>query len=230
MARPRRERQRCYTCRQWLSAAEFSDPWDKRCSACRQAISAVQSAKVAQVPALAGEEWRAVVGWEGLYEVSSEGRVRSLTRIVTSVSGGRAVYGHLVKPRAINSGYLVAVLNRNDRTFPRLIHRLVAEAFIGPCPLEHEVNHKDLNKHNNCETNLEWVTRSENHLHRARAGIGRGERNGTARLTEPDVRSIRARYRPGGGPGYKALAKEYGIAWETVRGVIKRHVWAWLEG
>ena len=108
------------------------------------------------------------------------------------------------------------------------MHRLVADAFLGPCPIGHEVNHKNLDKADNRTANLEYVTRSENLLHRSAAGIGRGERNGTSVLTEAIVREIRARYRYGGGPGYKRLGHDYGVSWGTVRDIISRRTWGWV--
>lgn len=117
----------------------------------------------------------------------------------------------------------------NKARGPLLVHRLVADAFLGPCPVGHEVNHQNLDKADNRAANLEYVTRSENMLHAAKSGIGRGARNRQAVLTEADVREIRSRYRHGGGPGYKRLGREYGVSWSNVRSIVTRRTWGWLE-
>lgn len=99
------------------------------------------------------ETWKSVVGYEGLYEVSDLGRVKSLW------------YGRerILKPGKSNKGYLYVVLCKDGETKKTLhIHRLVAEAFIpNPNNLE-TVNHKDEVKTNNVATNLEWLSMKDN--------------------------------------------------------------------
>jgi len=124
------------------------------------------------------------------------------------------------------AGYMVCTVWLGNRGSTRLVHRLVAEAFHGPCPEGFEVNHKNLIKRDNRPANLQYVTRSYNLLHRSFAGIGRGEDNPSARLTEEDVRAIRWRHAQG--DGYKRLGAAYGVTWEAVRGIVKRRTWAWL--
>ena len=107
-----------------------------------------------------------------------------------------------------------------------LVHAIVALAFIGPCPDGHEVNHKNFVKHDNRAENLEYVTRSENLLHRSSAGIGRGESNGTSKLKRADVVAIRKRHT--NGEGYKNLGKAFGVSWECIRNIVKGRVWKWV--
>jgi hypothetical protein len=104
----------------------------------------------------------------------------------------------------------------------------VAEAFLGPIPNGREVNHKNGVKTDNRAGNLEYMTRRENLQHAKRLGLldNEGERNPMAKLTAEQVLQIRSRYRFGGGPGYKALAAEYGVTWEAVRNLIKGQSWA----
>jgi hypothetical protein len=97
--------------------------------------------------------WRDVAGFEGLYEVSSVGDVRS-------VRSGKV----LAKP-LMGLGYHKAELWKNNQRTQTSVHRLVAEAFIPKREGAEEVNHKDGDKTNNHVTNLEWVTRSENEFH-----------------------------------------------------------------
>jgi len=97
------------------------------------------------------EEWRPVVGFEGLYEVSNIGRVRSLTR-----------YKKVIKPIITNSGYYQYQLWHNGVCRVGLAHRLVAQAFIPNVDNKPIVNHIDEDKLNNSVENLEWTTHIEN--------------------------------------------------------------------
>ena len=95
------------------------------------------------------ERWLPVVGYEGLYEVSSLGRVKSLNYHRTGKE-------QLLKHKKSGSGYFQVQLWKNGKDKWMLVHRLVAEAFI-PNPYNLQfVNHKDENKLNNCVENLEW--------------------------------------------------------------------------
>ena len=134
------------------------------------------------------EEWRSFVGLEGWYDVSSLGRVRSL----------RNRYGNprvkMLKPRLARGYPSVALRSLSgDRSRPADVHRLIALAFLGPCPEDMEVNHKDFNRANSVLSNLEYVTHSENNLHAFRHGRKpvRGSKVGAARLTEDQVREAR---------------------------------------
>ncbi len=111
------------------------------------------------------EEWRPVVGWEGLYEVSDLGRVRSLDRMVSSGLGRTKLYRGrvLVGKIAPSTGYRVCTLTSGaGRRKYALIHRLVLEAFVGPCPEGMECCHGDGDRANASLTNLRWDTRSAN--------------------------------------------------------------------
>lgn len=103
------------------------------------------------------EIWKDIKGYEGYYEVSSYGRVRSLDRIVTYSDGEKhSLKGKILKMHYCGSGYLNFSLHKNGKTEHKYPHRLVAEAFIpNPSNLP-EVNHKDEDKTNNCMVNLEW--------------------------------------------------------------------------
>lgn len=108
--------------------------------------------------------WKPVKNYEGLYEVSNLGEVRSLDR---TDSIGRKIKGRLLKP-AQCKGYQVVGLHKKGKMKQVYIHRLVAEAFIGEPPKGYEVNHIDENKANNCVDNLEYLT----HLGNMRYGTG----------------------------------------------------------
>ena len=108
------------------------------------------------------EIWKTVVGWEGLYEVSNLGRVRSLDRIVKRGDYLQNRHQKILAQTQNKFGYLLAKLSRNGRSRRYMIHRLVAEAFIPNPDNLPQVNHKDENKENNCVENLEWCTRLYN--------------------------------------------------------------------
>lgn len=112
------------------------------------------------------EEWRDIEGYEGIYQISDCGRVKSLERFVLLGEGIRHIMEKFLRAKRKKNGYLFYCLYPGDGTVKsEYAHRLVAQAFI-PNPLhKRDVNHIDGNKMNNCIDNLEWVTRSENQIH-----------------------------------------------------------------
>lgn len=109
------------------------------------------------------EIWKDIKGFEGAYQVSNLGRVRSLDR---KNSRGQKIRGKVLQEQNNTKGYLYISLYKGsrDKRENRYIHRLVAEAFIPPFNGE-TVNHKDGDKNNNVISNLEWATQSENIKH-----------------------------------------------------------------
>ena len=99
------------------------------------------------------EIWRPVVGYEGLYELSSYGRVRSLDRYDNR---NRFRKGHIMKQSYCSKGYLTIDLCLNGKVKKCLVHRLVAEAFLPNPDNLPQVNHKNEVKSDNCVDNLEW--------------------------------------------------------------------------
>lgn len=118
------------------------------------------------------EEWKDISGFEGQYQVSNLGRVRSLDRWVRAVSGGcYKISGQLMRAADNGSGYLFVVMCKHSKYTQRLVHRLVAEAFIPNPENKRTVNHKDGNRQNNYVDNLEWATSSENNKHAYKLGL-----------------------------------------------------------
>ena len=120
---------------------------------------------------MASEEWRPVVGWEGLYEVSSHGRVRSLDRKITRTDGRAVLYrGRLRSLSSRGDGHLSVDLKRAGKRVTYLVHRLVALAFI-PNPEAHpQVRHWNDVPDDNRTENLLWGTNSDNLHDRVRNG------------------------------------------------------------
>ena len=109
------------------------------------------------------EEWRDVKGYEGLFQISNLGRVKSLDRIVNRpIKGNYQIKGRILKQQLNNKGYYSLELNVDGKRKKYLVHRLVAETFI-PNPNNYPIiNHKDENPKNNNADNLEWCDYSYN--------------------------------------------------------------------
>ena len=166
------------------------------------------------------EIWRPITGFPG-YEVSDLGRVRST---VTRLIGPQ---GSLVLKASPNDkGYLHVSLCRQPGRTTRKIHKLVAEAFLGPRPPKHDINHKDGNKTNNQVGNLEWISRSGNCKHAYRLGLSnsKGERCPSHKLTEEQVREIRMRRQQG--ETFSAIAGDFGVTNSAICNVCTRRNWS----
>lgn len=153
------------------------------------------------------EEWRSVTGWDGLYEVSSMGRVRRGLRILS--------------PRVDKVRRQRVSLCRNAKAVDRFIHTLVLEAFIGKRPAGFDCCHNDGNPSNNELTNLRWDTKKANQADRVKHGtMSFGEKNPASKLTADQVERIRIDSR-----SQSAIAKEYGIVQQTVSKIKNGHMW-----
>lgn len=122
------------------------------------------------------EIWKPIKGYEGQYEVSTMGRVRSIPREIPYSAGyTRKNEGRILKPtertKDPDCNYYVVSLSKDNVAKSVFIHRLVAEQFIERKPGYDFVNHIDGNKHNNCVENLEWVTPKGNKMHAIYTGL-----------------------------------------------------------
>lgn len=163
-------------------------------------------------------EWRDIPDCP-YYQVSDDGRVRSLERWVNC--NGARVY---VRARELTPWLAVGYPTIHIVRKTRYLHRIVATVFI-PNPLElPEVNHKDGIKTNCHKDNLEWVTRRQNVLHAFDNHlIPRGELRVSSKLTSLDVLDIRSDSR-----SYSTLSKVYGVSVATICDIRKRRTWKHL--
>lgn len=173
------------------------------------------------------EEWRDIEGYEGIYQISNLGRVRSLSRIVARNRGGpKKQAGQILSITVRKGPYLGVTLSKNGRKKNFTIHRLLARHFIAnPAGLA-EVNHIDGNKFNNCLSNLEWVTHGGNSKHAYDLGLNKGpwgEKNFSSKLTALSVQAIRTLIACG--VEQKFLASHYGVHNSTISAIHLRKKW-----
>ena len=124
------------------------------------------------IESLHNEEWRDVVGWEGLYQVSNLGRVKSLSRSIVYKDGREYTYpSKIIKNQKVSTGYRSVMFYGVNGKKQYYVHRLVAETFIPNPQNLVDVNHKDCCKTNNILINLEWCSRSDNIKHAYKNGL-----------------------------------------------------------
>lgn len=135
--------------------------------------------------------WLPIPGWEGFYEVSDSGRVRSLPR--PAIKRRRVYGGQEVKPAISPNDYLYVMLHRPQQTKQnrRYVHRLVLQAFVGPCPDGMQAAHGNGIRSDNRLANLRWTSIKDNHADKRTHGtMVRGEMAPRSRFTEQCVRRM----------------------------------------
>lgn len=188
-----------------------------------------QSAHFAQPSSRAFHDWRIIMieerwlpikGFEQRYEISSDGRVRSL------LTGHQNQWqpGHILKPSLNGDGYYFVRLTREDGTrVAKLLHRLMAIAFLAPSYGKEKVNHLDGIKQNFKLSNLEWATPGENTRHAASIGLmAAGERCHLSKLTEEQVIEIKQNSNR---ESRKELAKRFNVKYGTIRSIQRGISW-----
>lgn len=169
------------------------------------------------------EVWKAIEGYEGLYEVSNLGRVRSLDHYD---SIGRFHAGVMLKPQ-LDSRKNYLHVNLSGKSVN--VHRIVAKAFIDNPYNYEEINHKDEDKTNNRVSNLEWCTRKYNNNYGSKLDSTKGVNNPQSKLTDSDILEIRKTYRPHSkSNGAKALAERFGVSHHYIYHIVRNDRWRWL--
>jgi hypothetical protein len=179
------------------------------------------------------EEWREIPQFEGLYEVSCLGRIRSIRHLVVFSNGTKRMMGGIIiKPMFSHAGYHQVNLYRDRKCITTKVHRAVAAAFI-PNPIGYEqVNHLDFSRTNNCVQNLEWCSAGQNTNHLIEAGrLIRGKNKPLAKLTDEDVLKIRELHKAEMKQvrckrGFVAeLANRFGVSKSAITQVVSKASW-----
>lgn len=177
------------------------------------------------------EIWKSIKEYEGFYEVSNLGRIRSLF-------GGKAF---IMKLSEDKDNYLIIILAKQGNKKTKKVHRLVLETFIGECPKGYQTGHLDGNKQNNILSNLKWITPKENAYHKILHGttatgfkngaythpekIRKGDQVNTSKLTEEQVIFIRKNAKKG---NYSYIGRLFGVSHTAIRLIITGKNWKHL--
>lgn len=168
-----------------------------------------------------------IEGFEGLYQIGSNGQVKSLEK--TWVCGNKKSKRYkpesLMKISLDTSGYPSVCLAKNKINKTHNVHRLVAKAFIENIDNKKCVNHINGNKEDNNVLNLEWVTYKENQIHAFDNKLNsgkKGESHNSAKLTEKDVLKIRSLI----GLTKTQIAKDFNVTIQNISRILGRKTWA----
>lgn len=165
----------------------------------------------------ANEIWKSVVGYEGLYSISSHGRLRR-------DSDSNNTPRDSIRIGNCHDRYHRTSLNKNGLKSHKLIHRLVAEAFIGICPKGMQVNHKDANKLNNHKNNLEYVTPQGNSDHASSLGLHpKGSKVKQSKLKENDIPKILDLLFCG--KSCQSIARIFGVSRQSISYIKNNKTW-----
>jgi len=167
------------------------------------------------------EIWKVVIGYEGLYQVSNFGNVKSLGNEFSRKE-------RLLKPSLQSKGYFNVVLQKNGKRKTVLVHRLVAEHFIPNIKNKPQVNHINGIKTDNRAENLEWLSHRENLDHAIENNLVlKGDKNPTSKLKENDVITIHNFLSKG--ICIEVLSKKYNVSFDTISGIRSGRYWKYLK-
>jgi len=161
------------------------------------------------------EIWLPIRGYEGYYEISDWGRVKSLKRKYCPEE-------MFLTPCPNAQNYLHVILSKEGKQYTAKIHVMVATHFLGDRPKGLDIHHLDGNKHNNHVSNLAYITHHENILHAWESGLAKAHHN-NSKLTVGQVQSIRRLAKQG--VSQKRLAKVFKVSPSTIGAIAKRKIW-----
>lgn len=170
---------------------------------------------------MAIENWKAIPGYEGIYEVGDLGHIRRLTAHNNTFSG------RILAPGINSKGYASVALYKDGDRKTHSVHILVASAFCVRSEGQYIVNHKRGEKADNRAVRLEWCTPAQNSQHAIRTGIWkpkRGDSHPLSKLNSKKVARIRKRY-AAGGITMEALGHRYGVVLGTIWMIIRNRTW-----
>lgn len=172
---------------------------------------------------MAYEEWKNIKGYEGLYQVSNLGNIKSTDRKIERSTSVMKLKSKPMSQYIGNNGYPMVSLCINGECKRYLVHRLVATVFLTNPLNKAYVNHIDGNKQNSNLENLEWSTPRENSIHAHKNGlanVGRGERQHSAKLNVDKVKFIRESSKT-----IKELAMMFDVSKQAIRNVKMKRSW-----
>lgn len=168
------------------------------------------------------ERWLPIAGYEGIYQISSFGRVKALS--INKLHGRyySICKEKILKQKIASTGYPGLSLSKDKVSIDFAVHRLVAEHFIPNPENKSQVNHKEGIKTDNRFFMLEWVTPKENTYHATLSGLNKviGEDNWNAKLTEKEVVEIRS-----SNLSHKQAANKYGVYFSVIQKIRYRKAW-----
>lgn len=177
------------------------------------------------------EVWKDIPGYEGRYQASTHGQIRSLPReeFRKDGHGGYATWfykGRVLSARQKESGHLnVSLGARNTKK----VHRLVLETFVGPCPAGLECLHADGDPTNNRLDNLRWGTRLDNRADMRKHAQLYRRRQGATWLSEETIRAIKRDLAAPDCPTQRVLAVKYGVHENTINNINRGYTHKWVD-
>lgn len=174
------------------------------------------------------EKWKAIEGYEGRYEISNLGKVKSLPKRKGKGRGYIRPTQMMTLAKDKNGYYVIGLRKYRQKKCLLKVHRLVAKAFIPNPENKPQINHKNGVKDDNKVGNLEWVTSGENCRHAYKTGLQqkrKGEQSGFSKLKEYQVRKIRQIYKEGN-ITQKELGKVFGICQAQIWRIIHKKRWS----
>lgn len=170
--------------------------------------------------------WKPIPDWEGFYEISDRGEVRSVDRRVTCGYGfDRIIKSQYIRQVKGQKGYMLVKLSRAGEYRQFLVHQLVLKAFVGPRPEGQVCRHLNGNQTDNRLENLAWGTEKENGADKAKHGTGKGERHGRSRLTAFQafmLRELPASISNG------EIGRQFGVTGASISNLRRGVNWSWL--
>jgi hypothetical protein len=169
------------------------------------------------------EIWKNIPNYEGLYQISNLGNVKSFPR-----HGTRTKEERILKQSLDTSGYPQVCLTKNSNKKTWLIHILLGKLFIDNPHNKPEINHKDGIKTNYSLDNLEWNTKKENMIHAVKNGLHtRGESHSSSKLTEKKVLKIRELY-ASKAYSISKLSNLFSVHIATISDIVRRRYWKFI--
>ena len=176
------------------------------------------------------EFWKPIKGYEGFYEVSDLGRVRSLPREVKGKGNTTQMRDGFILKHDASGRYPRVTLFKENKRFRESVHRLVAIAYVENPSNKPEVNHINGNSYDNRPENLEWVTSSENQQHAVDTGLQKtlfGEDAPWSKLTNKQVIEIKESEQDS--VTRKKLSKKFNVTYSTIYDIQKGRRWSHLK-